>query len=210
MNLVDLKVDGFVKELASDSPAPGGGSVGALAGSLAAGLAAMVGRLTVSKEKFADKHALLAPVVEEGDKLVDEALALIDKDTASFNVLMDAFKLPKGTDEEKAARSEAIQKATVGTIDVPLRTLEVCVRSLQLARIAAEHGNPNAVSDAGTGAQMARAGAVAAAYNVRINCMGLKDKALAAEYLKKVEELMAECTKTLSEVEGLLEKALSE
>lgn len=208
MNLIDMKVDAFIRELASDSPAPGGGSVGALAGALAAGLAAMVGGLTVSKEKLADRHALMAPVVEEGKKLADEALTLIDKDTASFNALMAAFKLPKATDEEKNARSAAIQAATVGTIDVPMATLTLCVRSLELAKTAVESGNPNAVTDGGSGAQMARAGAMAAAYNARVNCLGLKDRDLANRYLSQVSRQLERVEVLIAEVESLMEAAL--
>lgn len=209
MKLVERTVTSFVHELASDSPAPGGGSVAALAGSLAAGLASMVAGLTVGREKFKDQEAVMAPVITDGQKLADEFLDLIDRDTASFNDLMAAFKLPKGTDEEKAARSAAIQTATKGTVVVPLRTCEACLEAAKLAHVAVANGNPNAVTDGGSAAQMAMAGAVSAAYNVRVNLLGLKDQAYVETTRAKVAEILSAVKTEVTAVEALLEKALS-
>lgn len=210
MKLVDMNVTQFITELASDSPAPGGGSVSALNGALAAGLAAMVGGLTISKEKLADKWDIMRPVAEEGQKLANKALDLIDKDTDSFNSLMEAFKLPKSTDEEKATRSAAIQEATVLTIEVPMETLKLCVRALELTRIAVEHGNPNAVTDGATGAQMARAGAIGAAYNAKINCMGLKNREKAQAFLNDVDANLQKVSNLIAEIEAMMEKNLAQ
>lgn len=208
MNLVDLSITAFIEELASDSPAPGGGSVAALAGSLSAALASMVGGLTVTKEKLRDRWEALTPVQVEGLALSKRFLALIDEDTESFNVLMAAFKLPKESDEEKSARSAAIQEATKGTTEVPFKTCACCLDAVKFAFVAADQGNPNAVTDAGTAAQMARAGAISAVYNVRVNLLGIKDEAYVSEMNAKVKALVAQVNEETARVEALLEKAL--
>lgn len=209
MKLVEMTVTGFVKELASNSPAPGGGSVAALAGSLAAGLASMVSELTVGREKFKDNEPMIKPLLTEGKELASELLDLIDADTESFNELMKAFKLPKGTDEEKAARSKAIQAATKVTIEVPLKTCEACAKAACLAKTAVTYGNPNAVTDGGSAAHMAMAGAIAASYNVRVNLLGFKDEAFSASVKDRIKKALETAEAAVADVKALLEKALA-
>jgi glutamate formiminotransferase/formiminotetrahydrofolate cyclodeaminase len=208
MKLSELTVKGFVEELASDSPAPGGGSVAALVASLGAALTSMVGSLTVGKEKYRDNWEDMEEVRTEGNELHARLLELMEADTEAFNAFMAAMKLPKGTDEEKAARREAMQQATRGAIDVPLNTLHCCVGLVGLAATAADKGNPNAVTDAGTAAVLARAAAVSAAYNVRINLMGLKDEAFVAQTKDEIATLLADIETRVAAVEETIEIAL--
>lgn len=182
----------FVKELASDSPAPGGGSVAALSGSLAAALAAMVGRLTVGKEKYKNSWNLMQEVSDAAETLCGDLLYLMEKDTEAFNAYMAAMKLPKDTDQAKAARKEAMQKAAKESTSVPLLTLERCLEAAKLGARAAEHGNTNALSDAATAVMLARAGGMAAMCNVLINLSGIVDASFAAQCRKRSETVMAE------------------
>ena len=142
MKLSDLTVKGFVEELASESPAPGGGSVAALAGSLGAALSAMVAGLTVGKEKYKENWEIMEKVQSDGTALQNRFLDLMEKDTEAFNCFMAAMKLPKATDEEKAARSKAMQEATKKAIEVPFETMKECAAMVKLADIASTKGNP--------------------------------------------------------------------
>lgn len=171
--LVHMRVGEFVELLASDAPAPGGGSVSALAGALAAGLAAMVPALTVGKKGYRKAREAMNATAAEAQALKDLYLRLVDDDTAAFNALMDAFKLPKGTAADSAAREAAIANATRGAIEVPLEALRHAPRVIELCRVCAESGNQNALSDALTGAAMAYACAQGAHANVLINLKGL-------------------------------------
>lgn len=178
----------------------------ALAAALGAALTAMVARLTVGREKYRDNWEAMEEVRTRGDDLHARLLGLMEEDTEAFNVFMAAMKLPKGTDEEKAARVEAMQKATLGAIDVPLRTLRCCSEMVDLAAAACEKGNPNAVTDAGSAAVLARAAAVAAAYNVRINLMGLRDKAFASRTKEELASLLSSVEHRVAAVESAVEK----
>jgi len=209
MKLSEMKIDEFVKELASDSPAPGGGSVAALSGSLGAALVSMVSALTVGKEKYRDNREVMEKAGEEARELQTRLLELMEEDTKAFNAYMAALKLPKETEEQKARRKEAIQEATKGAIDVPLKTLEACRDVAALAETACKKGNQNAVSAAGTAAIMAQAAGKAAAYNVKINLMGLKDETLAAKVRREMENLMAELERLVDGVEKAIEKSLA-
>ncbi len=182
----------FTQELASDSPAPGGGSVAALAGALAAALAAMVGRLTVGKEKYKDSWAEMERVRDEADALSGALLSLVEKDTEAFNAYMAAMKLPKDTDEAKASRKQAMQQAAKGSTEVPLRTMELCRDAAKLGEKAAKHGNVNALSDAATAVMLARAGCQAAYYNVLINLPGITDASFAEQSKTRGNAIMAE------------------
>lgn len=195
MKFEEMTVGAFIDELASDSPAPGGGSVAALCGSLAAGLTAMVGNLTVGKEKYKDNWKAMDKVRAESEALRAEFVKLMNEDTESFNVFMAAMKMPKATDEEKAARRAAMAEASKTATAVPLHTLEACAKAAKLACEAASFGNPNAASDAGSAALLADAAGKAASYNVRINLPGVKDEAFAADCRAK----MAEALKTIAE-----------
>lgn len=182
----------FTKELASDSPAPGGGSVAALTGALAAALSAMVGRLTVGKEKYKDGWAVMEKVQNEADALSVTLLSLMEEDTDAFNAYMAAMKLPKDTDEAKAARKAAMQDAAKKSTSVPLRTMERCLEAAKLGDLAAKNGNPNALSDAGSAVLLAKAGGRAAMYNVLINLPGITDAEFAAQCKSRSEAVMAE------------------
>lgn len=183
-SLINLTTSAFVEKVASDSPAPGGGSVSALLGALGAALAAMVANLSAHKRGWDDRWEEFSNWAEKAKESYTELMRLVDEDTASFDRLMAAFGLPKGSDEEKAARTAAIQEATQGAIEVPLRTMEAALRSLEVIRAMAESGNPNSVSDAGVGALCAVAAIRGAHLNVKINCSGLKDK----EFLAKATQ----------------------
>jgi glutamate formiminotransferase/formiminotetrahydrofolate cyclodeaminase len=191
-NLVDLSVRGFVEETASESAAPGGGSVSAALGALGAALATMVANLSSHKRGWDERWEEFSGWAEKGKACHDELLRLIDEDTDAFNAIMAAFGLPKGTDAEKAARDEAIQAATRRAIEVPLKVMETTLSSMEVIRAMAEIGNPNSVSDAGVGALCARSAVMGAHLNVRINSGDLKDKALLEEYLARGAEMEAQ------------------
>jgi formiminotetrahydrofolate cyclodeaminase len=189
-----LTLDSFAQELASNSPAPGGGSVAALSSSLAASLASMVFSLTVGKKAYLaydeeiknkiDKNIIVAGVLK------DEFLLLMDEDTAAFNEVMAAFKLPKETDEEKAVRSEQIQEGYKKATLVPLKVAEKTMDIFELLEFAVEYGNANALSDAGVGALIALTGLEGAILNVKINIPSIKDAEFVNNVSKKCEELL--------------------
>ena len=190
--LVQMTVEGFTRETASESAAPGGGSVSACMGAFAAALATMVANLSAHKRGWDARWKEFSDVAEEGQKLVDELLALIDEDTAAFNRIMDCFSMPKGTDEEKAARAAALEAATLYAAQVPLRTMEASLKALPLALQMAQNGNPASASDAGVAALAAVAGIQGARLNVRINAAGLKDKSSATPLLERADAIVAE------------------
>lgn len=185
--LTDKTVQDFLDELASDSPAPGGGSVAALCGALGAGLVAMVCRLTVDKPKYADVSDEMRRTMDRAETLRKGFAGLVDRDTEAFQAVMSAFRMPKESDEQKAARSKAIQEATRGATEVPLEVHQRTVELIRLAQQAAEKGNPNSVSDAGVAAEMARSAAKGAAMNVQINLGGLKDQDYVAAARNKMD-----------------------
>ena len=189
--LVDLTVAGFVHETASESPAPGGGSVAANLGALGAALGTMVANLAAHKRGWDDRWEFFSDWAEKGKRCADELLALVDADTDAFNAIMDAWRLPDGTDEEKAAKAAAVDAATRLAIETPLRTMEVCLESMETIAAMAEHGNPASVSDAGVGALCARSGVIGAELNVRINVKDLEDEAGREQYLAKAAEIRA-------------------
>ena len=198
--LAQMTVEGFTRETASESAAPGGGSVSACMGAFGAALATMVANLSAHKRGWDDRWKEFSDVAEEGQKLVDELLALIDEDTAAFNRIMDCFSMPKGTDEEKAARDVAIEAATLYAAQVPLRTMEAALKALPLALQMAQKGNPASASDAGVAALAAVAGIKGARLNVRINCAGLKDKAPAQPLLERADAIVAEAVQLEAQV----------
>ena len=198
--LAQMTVEGFTRETASESAAPGGGSVSACMGAFGAALATMVANLSAHKRGWDARWKEFSDVAEEGQKLVDELLALIDEDTAAFNRIMDCFSMPKGTDEEKAARDVAIEAATLYAAQVPLRTMEAALKALPLALQMAQKGNPASASDAGVAALAAVAGIKGARLNVRINCAGLKDKAPAQPLLERADAIVAEAVQLEAQV----------
>jgi len=190
--LVRMTVAGFARETASESAAPGGGSVSACMGAFGAALATMVANLSSHKRGWDERWKEFSDVAEKGQALLDELLVLVDEDTRAFDAIMDVFAMPKGTPEEKAARAAAMEKATLNAAAVPLRTMEACLKALPLALEMAQKGNPASASDAGVAALAAVAGIKGARLNVRINCAGLQDKAPAEPLLKRADEIVKE------------------
>ena len=190
--LVRMSIKGFVAETASESPAPGGGSVSAVMGALGAALATMVANLSSHKRGWDERWKEFSDVAEQGQALVKELTALVDEDTAAFNRIMDVFAMPKGTPEEKAARDKAMEEATFYAASVPLKTMEASLKALPLALEMAQKGNPASASDAGVAALAATAAVRGAAMNVRINAAGLKDGASAAPLLERASQIEAE------------------
>ncbi|MDQ3023315.1 MAG: cyclodeaminase/cyclohydrolase family protein, partial [bacterium] len=188
--LAHMTLRGFADELASGSPAPGGGSVAALAGALAAGLAAMVPSLTVGRKGYKDVEAEMNALAAEAQQIKDALLEAIDDDTAAFNALMDSLRLPKNSEAETEARDVAIAAATRGATDVPLSVLERMPRLLELLQVCAERGNSNALSDAVTGSAMALACATGAHANVLINLRGMAQDEWTAATLARAEDVL--------------------
>jgi glutamate formiminotransferase/formiminotetrahydrofolate cyclodeaminase len=183
--LVRMPLNDFADETASESPAPGGGSISAYVGALGASLATMVANLSSHKKGWDSRWKEFSDWADQGQKYKDELMRLVDADTRAFNAIMAAFGLPKGTPEEKAVRTKAIQQATKTAIEVPFRVMEVAAGSLALIKAMAETGNPNSVSDAGVGALCARAAVLGAFMNVRINAGGYEDKEFVNDILHK-------------------------
>ncbi len=187
--LIDMTCRGFALETASESPAPGGGSISAYMGALGAALGAMVANLSSHKRGWDDKWEYYSKYAVSGQELLTELLGLVDEDTAAFNKIMDCFSMPKKSDEEKAARSAALQAATLYATEVPLRTMRASVRVFDLVEAMAKDGNPNSVTDAGVGALSARAAVIGAMLNVKINASGLSDKDLAGKLIAEAEQI---------------------
>jgi len=190
--LVDRTVRGFVDELSTDSPAPGGGSVAALCGALGAALGAMVANLTVGKKGFEEVREEMVKIADEGQTVKDAFLEDIDRDTDAFNALMAASRLPKKTPEEEEARERAIQDASRQAILVPFGVLERCARVLELAEATAARGNPNSASDAAVAALVAAACAEGAYDNVTINLPAITDRAWAGDIASRAKALLAD------------------
>lgn len=187
--LVDLTCTGFADETASESPAPGGGSISAYMGSLAAALGTMVANLSSHKAGWDERWEEFSVWAEKGQAMKDALLHLVDEDTNAFNKIMDAFGLPKKTDEEKAARSAAIQEATKYATEVPFHTMEEAFKTFDIVQAMAEIGNPNSVTDAGVGALCARSAVLGAHLNVQINASSLKDEAFKKDILAKAADI---------------------
>ncbi|MCF7824753.1 MAG: glutamate formimidoyltransferase [Candidatus Marinimicrobia bacterium] len=191
-NLVDMQITQFADELASDSPAPGGGSVSALASALAAGLSNMVGVLTYNKKGYEEHWEEIETLANEAQGLKDVFLKLVDEDTDSFNQVMMAMRLPKASDEQIQIRQEAIQQATILSAKIPLKVMEQSLRTIEIAGRMAKIGNQNSLSDAGVAILQAHAGLEGAAMNVLINIPGIEDKQLVQEFKEKVARLRAD------------------
>ena len=198
--LVRMSLKGFATETASESPAPGGGSISAYMGALGAALGTMVANLSAHKRGWDDRWKEFSDWAEKGQAVMDELVALVDEDTAAFDRIMAAFGLPKGTDEEKAARAEAIEKATLYATQVPLRTMKASYKAFEVIRAMAQTGNPNSVSDAGVGALAARSAVLGAQLNVKINAASLADKAKAAELTAEAAEIAAKAVTEEKEI----------
>jgi glutamate formiminotransferase/formiminotetrahydrofolate cyclodeaminase len=205
-----MKLTDFAYETASESPAPGGGSIAAYVGSLGAALATMVANLSSHKKGWDDRWEEFSNWAEKGEHYKNELIKLVDADTRAFNGIMSAFGLPKSSDEEKAARTKAIQDATKFAIEIPFKVMQSAYASMEVIKAMAEIGNPNSVSDAGVGALCARSAVMGAFMNVRINAAGYDDKDFVANIVasgKDIENktiaLEAEILKVVNEKIGL-------
>ena len=198
--LAQMTVEGFTRETASESAAPGGGSISACMGAFGAALATMVANLSAHKRGWDERWKEFSDVAEQGQALLDELLLLIDEDTAAFNRIMDVFSMPKGTPEEKAARDRALEKATLYAAEVPLRTMEAALKALPLALQMAREGNPASASDAGVAALAAVAGIRGARLNVRINSASLKDKTPALPLLERADAIVLQAQQMEAQV----------
>ena len=189
--LADLSVRDFAQETSRESPAPGGGTIAAYMGALGAALGTMVANLSSHKAGWDSRCPEFSAWADKGQSLIGELLHLVDEDTEAFNRIMAAFGMPKKTEEDKAARSKAIQDATLYAAQVPLRTMKASFAAFEICRAMAETGNPNSVSDAGVGALAARAAVLGAGLNVKINAASLKDRATSDALVAEAEHLMA-------------------
>lgn len=206
--LVDMTCTGFAEETASESPAPGGGSISAYMGALAAALGTMVANLSSHKAGWDDRWEFFSNWADNGMGVMNELLYLVDEDTEAFNKIMAVFGMPKSTDEEKAARAEAMEAATLYATQVPLRTMKAALKSFDVVRAMAEEGNPNSVSDAGVGALAARSAVMGACLNVKINAAGLKDRAVAEALVKEAEEIQAKAIEAEKEILAIVESKI--
>ena len=190
MKLTEMPVHDFLDALASKSPAPGGGGGAAMAGALAAALASMVCNLTLGKEKYAAVQDDMRDMVDKTEALRHRLTRLVEADEEAYNVLSAAYRLPKDTDEQKKARTAAIQKALINATATPMEIAQACVEVLALCGPIAEKGNVSAVSDAGVGALLAEAGLRSAALNVQINLAAIKDAKFVADSSRQLKQLL--------------------
>ena len=188
--LISLTAEAFTNETASESPAPGGGSVSAYIAALGVALGTMVANLSSHKPGWDEQWEVFSQWAEKGQKIKDELLFLVDEDTRAFNKIMDAFGLPKGNDQEKAFRAQAIQEATKYAIEVPFRTMQAAFRSFEIIRAMVDAGNPNSVTDAGVGALCVRSAILGAYLNVKVNGAGFKDKVFLDAIMLRADDLV--------------------
>ena len=198
--LIRMTLTGFARETASESAAPGGGSVSAYMGALAAALGTMVANLSAHKRGWDARWKEFSDVAEKGNDVMERLLKLVDEDTAAFARIMDVFAMPKGSDEEKAARAEAMEKATLYATQVPLRTMKTALEAMPVALAMAKEGNPASASDAGVGAIAALAAVRGAQLNVRINAAGLEDRAMAEKLIAEAAEIAKEAAAMGAEI----------
>ena len=198
--LVRMSCKAFAEETSSESPAPGGGSISAYMGALGAALACMVANLSAGKRGWESRWKEFSDWAEEAQQLMKELLALVDEDTAAFNRLMGAMRMPKSSPEQIEERDAAIEAATLYAGEVPLRTMKTAVKAFPLLRRMAEEGNPNSVSDAGVGTLAARSAVLGAQLNVKINASGLKNRDDAARLLAEAEAVAADAIKAEEDI----------
>lgn len=206
--LAALSVRKFIEETASESPAPGGGSIAASMGAMGAALGTMVANLSAHKRGWDHRWEEFSLWAEKGKSYQDQLLHLIDEDTSAFNAIMEACKLPKNNEEEKQQRGKAIQLATRQAIEVPLKVMQISFHSMELIKEMAENGNPNSVSDAGVGALAARSAVLGAALNVRINANSLSDQQFVSEILKDVSDLEKKTAQFEKKILEIVEKKI--
>lgn len=207
--LVDMTCEGFANETASESPAPGGGSIAAYMGSLGAALGTMVANLSSHKPGWDAKWQYFSDVAEKGQKLKDELIHLVDEDTNAFNKIMNAFGMPKGTDEEKAARRSAIQEATKYATEVPFRTVQRSFEVFEICELMIKKGNPNSVTDGAVGVLCAEAAVTGAYLNVKINASSLDDKEFANKIVNEAHDYVVRANRIKARLIKLVDKQLS-
>jgi len=207
--LIDMNLAEFIDETASESPAPGGGSISAYVGSLGISLATMVANLSSHKRGWDKRWEEFSSWAEKGQKLKDELLHLVDEDTNAFNKIMDAFGLPKKSAEEKAARAQAIEDASKYAIEIPFKVMQKSYESMEIIKAMAEIGNPNSVSDAGVGALCARSAVMGAYLNVKINASGLEDKVFVNEKLSEGLEIETKARELEDEILEIVNKKIA-
>ena len=206
--LINRSLKDFADETASESPAPGGGSISAYVGALGVSLGTMVANLSSHKKGWDDRWEEFSNWAEKGQKIKDELVRLVDADTRAFNGIMTAFGLPKGNDAEKAARTQAIRAATRYAIEVPLQVMEVAQRSMEIIKAMALTGNPNSVSDAGVGALCVRSAVMGAFMNVRINAAGYDDKDFVDSVLARGRAIEQETMAQEREILGIVNEKI--
>lgn len=206
--LKDMTIEEFLYETASDSPAPGGGSVSALVGALGAALSSMVGELSVGKESNDDIKTEIINYMNECRSLMNGLKESIDKDTDAFNAVMAAFRMPKGTEEEKSKRSKEIQSAFKNAAEVPYNTAVLCLRVMDIATEMLKIGNKNAASDAAVSGLLGYAALNGALYNVKINLNSIKDERYVQQVKKEVENLTLKGEELLSTIKALSQETI--
>lgn len=206
--LVRMSLKGFADETASESPAPGGGSVSAYMGALGAALGAMVANLSAHKRGWDERWKEFSDWAEKGQAIKEELVALVDEDTRAFAAIMDAFSLPKDSDKAKAERDAAIQKATMNAAMVPLRTMKAAYRAFEVAQAMAEKGNPNSASDAGVAAIAARGAVLGAYLNVKINASSLSDSQEAEKLIGEAGEIVVKAEEMEKKILGIVNKSI--
>lgn len=208
--LVDMTCKDFADETSSESPAPGGGSISAYMGALAAALGTMVANLSAHKPGWDDRWEEFSVIAEKGRMIQDRLIDLVDEDTVAFNRIMAVFGMPKKTEEEKKARAAALEAATLYATEVPLRTMKASYDTFEVLKAMAEKGNPASVSDAGVGALAARAAVLGAQLNVRINAAGLKDRSKADELLAEAAEIGNKAVESEREIIAIVNKVIGD
>jgi formiminotetrahydrofolate cyclodeaminase len=206
--LVKQNIKMFLDEVASSSPAPGGGSVAALAGALGAALTSMVCNLTKAKQGYEPVQNEIAETLEKSEELRKDLTDLIDRDTDAFNEVIKALQMPKETEEQKEQRRNAMQTAFKQAAEVPLQTARKCVQILEVAHVAAEKGNKNSISDAAVSALMAQTGVQAAMLNVRINLSSIKDQDYVQQVTTELQELLQNAMQKSTDILNIVEKNL--
>ncbi len=208
-SLINMSLNAFADETASESPAPGGGSISAYAGALGISLATMVSNLSASKTGWEGRWEEFSDWAEKGQKIKNQLLAMVDEDTNAFNKIMESFKLPKGTEEEKKIRKHAIQNATKYAIEVPFKVMQLACDSMAIIKAMAETGNPNSVSDAGVGALCARTAVMGAFLNVKINASGYEDKSFVNDIIDKGNSIENTAQKMEEEILSIVNDKIS-
>jgi formiminotetrahydrofolate cyclodeaminase len=206
--LADMDIKEFLDELASNSPAPGGGSVAALSGALGTALSSMVCNLTIGKEKYLNVEIEIKDVLGKSEQLRKRLTELIDEDTEAFNDVMKAFKMPKETNEQIEKRKQAIQEGYKTAASVPLETAKTCEQILDVAIVVAEKGNKNSITDAAVSAIMAKAGVESAILNVKINLGSIKDDKFVKKISNEIDELQKNVTNKTNKIMKIVESSL--